>query len=69
MLELNRMNHIPENMPKILFDKNTQKRTYNRLYLGSYGVFHIDNQTEIRNGNQGQIPDLVNMEMESRSNP
>ena len=48
------MNPISKNMSKIPFDRSTQKRTFNKL--GSYEVLHIDNQTKIENGNQGQIP-------------
>ena len=42
-----RMNYIPENISKILSNRNTQDKTYIILYLGSYGVFHIDNHTEV----------------------
>ena len=46
-------------MSKISSDKNMQKRTYNRLCLGSYGVLLINNQTELGNKNKGQILDSI----------
>ena len=39
-----RIVYISENKANILSNKNTLEKIYNKLFLGSHGILHIDNK-------------------------